>query len=71
MPCLSSEQLQKIRHGLGRQVNLVKYLVIRVMMCVILFEVQATTQFCKWVLFFTRLSDLVGVLEWRGLQSAL
>lgn len=36
IPCLNLEQLQKIHHGLGRQVSLVK-LIRRVFICVILF----------------------------------
>lgn len=37
IPCLNLEQLQKIHHGLGRQVSLVK-LIRRVFICVILFD---------------------------------
>jgi hypothetical protein len=36
IPCLNLEQLQKIHHGLGQQVSLVK-LILRMIMCVILF----------------------------------
>lgn len=37
IPCLNLEQLQKIHHGLGRQVSLVN-LIRRVFICVILFD---------------------------------
>lgn len=51
-PCLNLEQLQKIHRGLGQQVSLVKYFVVKVIKCVVSFEVQDTTQFSNGYFFY-------------------